>query len=174
VAVLGVERDQPRIHGADVDAALPDRDAAVDHVAAGVEALPPIDLGVVGPLQLSGRRIEGVDLGPGRRRVEHAVDHQGRRFLAAVGVELGVPGQAQLPDIAGVDLVERREPLLGVALAVGDPLGVVVGRRDPCAVDVGDGGLLAGRQRGGERQRQAELDDPHGRALSPNPCVKRP
>ena len=36
---------------------------------------------------------------------------------------------------------------------------------DPRAVDIGRAGLLEGGQRRGQRQRQAELDDPHGRPL---------
>src|SRR6185312_9216292 len=109
-----VQRDQLTGDGADVDLAVPDRDAAVDHVAARLEAVLAGHLGVERPLRLAGRRVVRIDLRPGGGGVERAVHYQRRRLLAALGVELRVPGEAELADVAGVDLVERAEALFGV------------------------------------------------------------
>jgi len=52
----------PLLPHADIDAAFPDRDAAVDHVAAGVIALGAPDAGIELPQLLAGLGVEGDDL----------------------------------------------------------------------------------------------------------------
>jgi hypothetical protein len=140
LAGLGIERDQTAIEAADVDLALPHRDAAVDGVAAALTEVLAGNLGVEGPQSLAGARIERVDDAPGAGGVHHAVDDDGRGL------------------VAGVDPRQRRMPLLVVGAAVAHPVaGLLVGRTDACAVDIGR--RLRCRRSGGAQRRQGQRQD---------------
>jgi hypothetical protein len=91
-----IERDQATINRADIDHAFPDRDAAVDHVAAGRNAARLVDLGIELPEPLARLGVVGVNHRPGGGEIHHAIDHDGRRFHAAIGVERRRPGDADI------------------------------------------------------------------------------
>ena len=82
---------------------------------------------------------------PRRRHVQHAVDDERCRFLRAADVEVAVPGEAELADVARVDLGERAEALLAVGPAGRDPLARLgVGGHEPLRIDGGGGGRRGG------------------------------
>ena len=117
-----IERDQPAVERADEDLAFPQRDAAIDDVAASVDGPFAGHFGIVGPQRLARRRVEGVDFAPRGRDVENAVRDQRRRLLAATRVEVGEPREPELADGFPVDLFERAETLLAVGSPVRQPL----------------------------------------------------
>jgi len=123
-----VERDEPRVHGAEVDPAAaggsrggagvpPGGDPAVGEIA--VVAVQ-VHAGVVGPAFGAGRRIERDHPAERSRDVQRPVHHQRGRLEApaarqqiagAVG-----PGEPQARDVGAGDLIERREAgAVGVA-----------------------------------------------------------
>jgi hypothetical protein len=59
-----IERDQAAVIDADVYLALPQRYAAVDHVAAALVAPFLVDLGIVAPQPLAGARVDGMHHAP--------------------------------------------------------------------------------------------------------------
>ena len=153
LAGRGVQGDQAAVDGAHVDPALPDRDPAVDHVAAGVAAPLPRHLRVVGPEHLAGAAVDRPDHAPGAGGVEDAVDHDRGRLDAAVGAGVDRPGQAEASDVLVVDLVERAVALLGVGPAMGQPVARLgVGGPDAGLVDAGGGRRAGGEQDGGGRR----------------------
>ena len=137
-----VERDQPPVISADKHLALPERDAAIDDVAAAPIALLAIDLRIVGPEPLAGAGVDGVHHAPRRGLVHDAVDHDRRRLDAAGGFERIAPDQTELLDVVGVDLVQLAEAGFGVVETDGRP---VVRRRrvglDRGAIDCRSNGL---------------------------------
>ena len=162
----GVDRDQVRL-------ARAPEDAGVVAVAPPGEAARPVGvrrvagqvgLRVVHPEGLAGAGVDRRRLVEGRGQVEHPVDHQRRRLQAADGdrpvvlalpqrfqVHLAVdglpaPGDAQIVEVAGVDLVERG--VLGAA--------VVAGVAAPLAVD---GAVLRGGGLGRENERGGDGDE---------------
>ena len=158
-----VQRDQPSVERAHVDLALPQRHAAVDHVAAALRSHRAVHLRVVRPQLLAGARVNGVHHAPGRGDVHHAVDHDGRGLHAARGFQVVRPGQAQLVHVAGVDLAQAAVARLGVVHADGGP----VGRLGSVGADeglvhlldgrsAGRGRLLGGRGGGAQAQRCAQ------------------
>src|SRR3546814_14477558 len=62
---------------------------------------------------------------PGVGDIHHAVDDDGRRFLSAGVVEVGGSGDAELPYILVIDVGERAEALLVVAVADRAPIVAV-------------------------------------------------
>ena len=154
LAGAGVERDQASVDRADVDLALPHRDAAVDHVAARPTPDLSGDLGVVLPEPLTGGGVDRVHFAPRRGEEHHAVDDDRRRFMTAIAAGVVVPRQAQLAHVLIVDLIERREALLAVGASVREPVaGFAVGGGDARAVDLGGGVTSAGRRIGRRRRR---------------------
>ncbi len=137
LAAIGVERDQPPVDRADEHLALPHRDPAVDRVAAGMRAFGADVLRVVFPQQLAGIGLDRDHLRPGGREIHHPVDHDRGRFLPAVGVERDREGEAELADIAVVDVGQRAEALLVIGAAIGKPVvGIVLGGEQPLLVDL--------------------------------------
>ena len=104
LAGLGVERDQPAVERADETACLRRSDAAVDDVAARLHAGFARHLRIVLPQQLAGRGVDRLHLAPRAGGIHHAVDDQRRRLLAAMRVEVDEPREAELLDVARVDL----------------------------------------------------------------------
>src|ERR1700729_4000384 len=99
---------QVTVECADVDAALPDRQTAVDGVTAGVAAPLAVDLGIVAPQLAAGGGIEHVDMTEVADGVHHPVDHDRGRLEPAVRSEVVLPGEAEPRDVAGIDVTERR------------------------------------------------------------------
>jgi hypothetical protein len=112
-----IERTSRAVEGADVDLAVPRSDAAADHVAAALDSELARHLRIVGPEQLAGRGVVGLDQAPRGRHVHDAVDDQRRRLLSTIGVEVGKPGKAELLRIVRRDLCQRAEALLAVGCA---------------------------------------------------------
>ncbi|KAI3488620.1 hypothetical protein L1887_47391 [Cichorium endivia] len=155
-AGLGVQGDQATVQGADVDLAVPQGDAAVDRVAAGVAGAAAIDLGIELPQALAAAQVHGHHPAPGQRGVEHAVGHQRGGLQATVVFQIQMPGQAQLADVAGVDLLERAEALLGVGAAMAEPFAaVLLAGADGGLVDLGGLGACGDQQRGEQADETA-------------------
>ncbi len=120
-----VERNQAAVEGADEDLAFPYRDAAIDHVAAG---MPPLRLGHAGiefPQLLAAGRINREYPAPCERRIHHAVDHDRRGFQPAVVIEIDRPGEPETIDVAVIDFGERTVALLRIGAAVAEPVGAI-------------------------------------------------
>src|SRR3546814_11686429 len=65
---------QPAVERADEQLVAPDRDAAVDDVAAGADRALAGDLRIEGPQLLAGRGVPRVDLRPGVADIPHPDD----------------------------------------------------------------------------------------------------
>ena len=161
----GIDCDQPAIEGAEEERAVPGGEAAVDDIAAGGMAAILGNLGIVGPLHLAGGGIEGDDFGPCCGGVHGAVNDQWRGFLPAVAVSLIAPGEAELADVAGVDLVEVGVALFGIGAAVGHPVARLGGRsgqplvvNPSCRVTPGHGGQQKRRR---QRHQARTCRNPH-------------
>src|SRR6185369_15193400 len=98
------------------------RDAAIDHVATGITALLARNLRVVIPDLLAGLRVKRDNLAPGERDIHNPVCDDRTRLEAAHRIGPVFPRDSETTDIAGVDLVERREALLGIGTPVAQPL----------------------------------------------------
>ena len=93
----------------------------------GIGNLVVGDLGIIGPLLLAGRRIQGEQPIAGRAQIEGVADLQRRGFgpeplLRQVPGAEG-PGALQALHIVLVDLVQRRIALGAVGPAIGRPVG---------------------------------------------------
>src|SRR5499427_6805137 len=129
-----VERKDTAVQGNRDDFVLPQRDAAIIDAAARHIAGPgAVDPGIEFPLDLAllpARYIDCVDGAPAVRDVHHAVIDKGRSFKIALGIaaaglqsaEADREGKAQPADRAGVDLLERREPMALVILVMQQPV----------------------------------------------------
>ena len=140
LAGLGVERDEAAVEHADIDLAFPRSDAAVDHIAAGASGDAAIDLGVVFPKLLAGLGVERDHVAPRRAGVHDAIDDERRRLEAArrARLDVVVPSEAELADVAGVDLRQRAVALLVIGPTDREPVpGLFVGVEDALGVDVG-------------------------------------
>ncbi|MEA3220967.1 MAG: hypothetical protein OZX49_02082 [Immundisolibacter sp.] len=138
----GVECNQPAVDGADVDASLPYRRAAVHDVAAGVHTPRARHLGVIGPYLFAGGSVDGVHAAPVAGGVDDAVDDDGRGLQATPRAQIREPGQAELAHVVGVDGVQRAEALFAVGAAVRQPVtGLAIRTDDARAVDGAGGGL---------------------------------
>ncbi len=165
-----VERDQPPVEGAQVDPALPGRDPAVDHVAAGDLAGGAVDLGIVLPKLLAGGRVIGLHHAPGRGDVEHAVDDHRGGFLAALGVDVAVPGEAEPGDVGLVDAGERAVALLRIGPPGGHPRpGLAVGAELAGRVHRGGAEGMRRRLGGGDGGRGEDRRQRKGRPKQPQP-----
>src|SRR3546814_19538455 len=92
---------QPAVERADEQLVAPDRDAAVDDVAAGADRALAGDLRIEGPQLLAGRGVPRVDLRPGVADIPTPVDEHRGRFLPARVSAVGIPvvnAPAHLPD----------------------------------------------------------------------------
>ena len=116
-AGAGVDSDEMLIDGQMEDLVVKDRQAACVAVPLIAGQVPPIL-----PDEVTGARVQGLDDVPGIGQVHHAIVHQRRSVLTPALHGTG-PGQAQLADIALVDLIQR---------AVG-PRGVRTSRHQPLA-----------------------------------------
>jgi hypothetical protein len=117
-----IQRDQPAVDRADIHLALPHRDAAIDHVAAGMDRLAADHLRIIFPQHPPRSGIERHHLRPGGGGVHDPVDHERRRFLPAGRIEIDHPGGLQPRYRLFVDLVERAEARFGIAAAIGQPV----------------------------------------------------
>ena len=115
---------QTAVDRRDVHLALPNRDAAVDQVAARISrGREIVRLGIVAPQFAAGRRIDRVHVTPGARGIQDAVDDDRRRLLAALrGSEIVVPGEAQVLDVAGIDELQGRVIAAVLVAPAGEPV----------------------------------------------------
>jgi hypothetical protein len=116
-------------------------------------------LGIVFPLQRTGRRVHRAHDAPLQGHVHHAVDDERCGFLAAVGIEVHPPGGTQAADGVGIDLRQRTEALLLVIAPMAHPVARLgVGGGQPGGID--RGGVLGVDQaaKGGECEQEEELD----------------
>ncbi len=66
------------------------------------------------------------------------------------GIQIDVPGELELPDVVGIDQLQRAVAMLVVGATVGHPLGGIgVGVGEPGRIDGRDGLGRGGRARGG-------------------------
>jgi hypothetical protein len=138
LAGRAIERDQTTIERAYKHALAPGRDSAIHDVAAGIDRLGTLDLGVEAPQLTPGTRIEREYFAPRGRDVHDAIDHQRRRFLTAGGVEIEIPRQLQIADVALINASERTEALLIVSATVRQPLRMIAGGgANACGIHVG-------------------------------------
>ena len=121
-----IESDQAAVERPDVHFAAIEGHAAIYDVATNEEGALARHLGIVGPADLSGLRVDGVHHAPGTGGVDDAVFHQRRRFQSARGAELAAPGQAQLADGFLVDLFQRTEAVVVVSPPVHQPIACVL------------------------------------------------
>ncbi len=134
-----VEADESPVERREVDRSLPDGDSTVDRIAAGVAAPLARHLRVVLPELLAGLRVQRIHDAPHARRVHDSV-HDDRGGLQPAQRAGGVrPREAELLDVACIDLLERAESLLAVGAAVREPvLRLGVGGRNARAVHLGE------------------------------------
>ncbi len=146
----GIELDETAVQRADIDRALPHRDAAIGNIAAGIAAPCARHLRIVSPELLAGFRIQRPNLAPRSRDIHYAVRHHGRAFEAARGIGAEFPRHAEVLHRVAVDLRERRKALLGIGASVGKPIGVGL-MNDFLAIHIGY--RIRGRGRRGLRVR---------------------
>jgi hypothetical protein len=91
--------------------------------------------------------------------------------MRAVGLELVRPCEAQLGDVGGVDLVERRETLFGIGAAVGQPLAILLGGLDPLSVDLGGVGAALAGAKGEQGGHCRNKSGPHHSRFPKVSCV---
>ena len=142
LAGLRVEGDQHRVGRAEVDRVAEHGDTPVP-----AERLRLLDvLGIaarIHPGDVARQHVEGGDPAAALRDVHQPVGHDRRRHPAAVVAHRPGPDQAQVGDVAAVDLVERAEPGDVVGPAVAHPVAVLrieqplLGDRLPLGVVVG-------------------------------------
>ncbi len=101
----GLERHKAAVQGTNENFSLPNSNAAIDDVTAGVDGPFGRDFGIVGPNFFSSCGFHGEDFAPGGGEVHHAIDHDGGGFLAAMSVQVNVPGEGELADILVIDLL---------------------------------------------------------------------
>ncbi len=82
LAGTGIERDQPAVEGGKVQRVAPQRDAAIDRVAAGIAAPGAGNFRVIRPELLARPGIERIDHAPHAGRIHAAVDHERGRLQA--------------------------------------------------------------------------------------------
>ena len=160
-------REQAAIDRADIDLAVPRREAARRRATAGEPRPLCTDVRVIRPQLLARLAVVGRDDVVDADVVEHAVDDNRARLHTAHRLEIVVPGEAQLPDVAVVDLVERAEPLLVPGPAVAHPVADVrrrIGIAQRLPVDDG----LCSRRRDAQRQRRRHGQRPT-RCSPPHP-----
>jgi TubC N-terminal docking domain len=98
---------KPAIDRRNEDHPFPDRHTTIDEVATRITRRARIGPRVEPPEFIPRRRVEGIDVAPGPRRVHNAVDHDRRRFLAARRPQVIRPGKSEPADVACVDLRQR-------------------------------------------------------------------
>ncbi len=165
-AGAGIERDQAAIIGSDKDLALVQRHAAIDHIAAALEADRLVDLRVEGPDALAVAGVDGMHHAPRCADVHDAVDHQRRGFHPTRGFEIVGPGQPEVLHVVGIDLREPAEAGFRVVQAVAGPVGCLggVGFNEGAVDATGDGTDVIGAGHLGRwlglRSRQRERRQP--------------
>jgi hypothetical protein len=134
----GIERSQPSVERAGKYLAVVERHAAVDHVAAALVADRARHLRVEGPQAATGTHVDRVHDAPRRGDIHDTVDHQRRRFNAPFRLEIVGPDEAELADVAGIDLFQATETRLRVIETIGRPvLRAVRVRGDGLRIDAG-------------------------------------
>ena len=142
----GIQRDQPAVQRADVNAPLVNGDAAVHHVAAGAAAPLWGHFGVVRPHFLASERIDGMHPAPSAGEEHDAVHDDGGGLEGAAGAHVAVPGEAQFADGVAIDGREWREAAFFVGAPVGEPVaGLRIRVDDAGVVDEADGWRRSGR-----------------------------
>ena len=120
-----VDRDDEAVELGAEDHPVADRDAAADPAAADRRDVLR-DPRLVLPHDLAGLGVEGGDVVvPCRDVHDPLVDDRGRLLgvlRGAAGAEMRPPDALQLTDVRGVDLVQRRVPLVLDVPAVGEPV----------------------------------------------------
>ena len=108
----GVQGNQTPVDGSDKNAAFPERNATVDHIAAGFDPARFVDFGIEAPQWFAGFGVIRKYFGPGGRDKHFAVDNHWRCLLAARIWQVSEPGNAQILHIAIVNQGKRAVPLL--------------------------------------------------------------
>ena len=169
-----VERDLGAVQLRDVDHAVADRDAAVVPTAADdfAERVGG-KVGFVGPEAMAAFGVDREDVVGTVRDVDRPVVDErlalgGELGRGGVGADLGHPFALEFADVFGVDFAQRREPVVGRATTVGDPVFARIFeefffaefRRQGDAVGGGDGfafvRFFAGRRFFGRRGRAGD------------------
>src|SRR5262249_18629444 len=88
----GIDRMQVAVDTRDIDTPLPDRESAVDDIAAGVAAPLAFDLWVVSPELLSVVGSNGIYAAPVTRGIHDSIDDNGGGFETSFRSEVIVPG----------------------------------------------------------------------------------
>ena len=107
LAGLGVEPEEMAVERADIDHAVPHRDAAIDFVATGIAIELAVAMGIEIPDFLPRPGVERINPSVDPGRVQHAVDLDRRRLEPAIGLGVVIPSEAEPRDGVGVDLCER-------------------------------------------------------------------
>src|SRR6185312_14761539 len=122
-AGLHVERDQPAVDRADVEIAVAHRHPAVVGRVGLTGDQILVELGRIGPLDLSGGAVQGVNLAVGAGVVKHAIDGERHRLDAARGAAgLVDEGHLEPADVLRVDLIERTVVPAVEAAMIGQPV----------------------------------------------------
>ena len=100
-----IQRDKAAIKNPHEDLALIHRHAAVDHIAATLEAIGAVHAGIKAPEALAAAHVNGVHHAPAGADVHDAVHHHRSGFHAAGGFQVVRPGQAQILHVPGVELL---------------------------------------------------------------------
>ena len=186
----GIDGVQAAVDRRHVHPPLPDRDATVDEVAAGIACIEALGLRIVAPAFTAGRRVHRVDDAPGARGVHHAVDDDRRSLLATLRLaEVVVPRVAELLHVRLIDLRQRRIVAAAPVAPAGEPAaGFRVGMQQARHVDAarlrrlrrraGARGSVGGACRSGSRDHQPFADRTHlhdspACTARPGPCASR-
>ena len=86
---------QVPIHAGDIDAALPNREAPIDDVAAGVAPILPVDARIIGPYLAAGRGIDCIDPAPIAGRIHDAIHDDRSALQPTIRAELVLPRKAE-------------------------------------------------------------------------------
>ena len=105
--IIGIDRVKVAIRGSDENTALPDRDAAIDRVTAGISSPLTIDLRVIDPPLSALDCIDRVNASKISWKIQRAIHHDGRCLQPASAPELIFPRKSQLRDVRCVDLPEH-------------------------------------------------------------------
>ena len=131
-----VEGNQPPVDRADKDFAFPNRDTAIDHVAAGMGTFCAVYLGIEPPQYFARGGVGGENLRPCGRDIYHAVDNDRRCFLSAIGIQFDRECETKVANIARIHLIEWAVALLLIGAAMGEPvIRVAFGGQQPRFVD---------------------------------------
>src|SRR6202789_98698 len=87
-AGLGVDRVQVPVDTRDINASLPDREASVDDVAAGIAPILPVDARIIGPYLAAGNSVERIYPAPIAGRIHDTINDDGSALQPTLRAEL--------------------------------------------------------------------------------------